>query len=49
MPTEPILVDDALKSKHQRITMEEELSALKKNNTLSLVPFTFSMNIVGSK
>lgn len=49
MPTEPISINEALNSKHWKSAMEEELKALKLNNTWSLVLRTPSMNIVGSK
>ncbi|KAL5539008.1 hypothetical protein UlMin_044715 [Ulmus minor] len=48
-PIEPASIHEAINSKSWRTTMEEKLSALKWNNTWSLVPYSNSMNVVGNK
>ncbi|KAL5563597.1 hypothetical protein UlMin_033344 [Ulmus minor] len=47
--TEPTSVLEAIKHDLWKTAMEEELSALKKNKTWSLVPYLNSMNVVGNK
>lgn len=46
---EPKSVQEALKSKDWVSAMEEEISALYKNNTWDLVPYSSSYNVVGNK
>lgn len=45
----PKSLKEALSAPHWLTTMQEELRALHRNDTWSLVPRTSSMNIVGSK
>lgn len=47
--TEPHLVKSALKNKNWVTTMEEELLALRENNTWELVPRVPNMNVIGSR
>ncbi|KAI5314025.1 hypothetical protein L3X38_043201 [Prunus dulcis] len=46
---EPTCFCDANKQHHWRVAMTEELNALIKNGTWSLVPYDPSMNVVGCK
>lgn len=47
--TEPKYVQEALNSKCWKDAMEDEITALRKNNTWVLVPYEPSQSIVGSK
>ncbi|KAL5560478.1 hypothetical protein UlMin_036689 [Ulmus minor] len=48
-PTVPNSVLEAIESKSWKSAMEDELNALKRNNTWSLVPYSPFLNIVGNK
>ncbi|XP_037497561.1 uncharacterized mitochondrial protein AtMg00820-like [Jatropha curcas] len=49
IPKEPRTVKQALAHSGWKKAMEEELSALHKNETWTLVPRTHDMNVIGSK
>ncbi|KAL5572759.1 hypothetical protein UlMin_022356 [Ulmus minor] len=49
VPSEPGSIDKTINSKHWKTAMVEEINALKRNNTWSLVPYSSVMNVVGNK